>query len=51
LRNKEPWQTVHVDCGGPWKIRFECEETKKILTFDIHVIGMVDASTNWCEVA
>lgn len=51
LRNKEPWQTVHVDCGGPWTIRYQHKDTNQIIKFEIHVIGMVDACTNWCEVA
>ena len=51
LRNKEPWQTVHVDCGGPWTIRYVNNETGKIVSFEVHVLGMVDADTNWCEVA
>jgi hypothetical protein len=51
LQNKEPWQTVHVDCGGPWTIRYVNNETGRIVLFEIHVLGMVDAGTNWCEVA
>ena len=51
LRNKEPWQTVHVDCGGPWTIRYFYDKTGQIVSFEVHVLGMVDASTNWCEVA
>ncbi len=51
LRNKEPWQTVHVDCGGPRTIRYVDNETGQIVLFEVHVLGMVDAGTNWCEVA
>ena len=51
LRRKEPWQTVHVNCGGPWTIRYFVDETGQIILFEFHVLGMVDAGTNWCEVA
>ena len=51
LRNKEPRQTVHIDCGGPWTIRYVNNKTGRIVLFEVHVLGMVNASTNWCEVA
>ena len=29
LRDKNPWEVVHVDCCGPWKIRWLDEETRE----------------------
>ena len=51
MQNKEPWQTVHVDCGGPWTTRYFNKETVQIVLFKVHVLGMVNAGMNWCEVA
>ena len=49
LRNKNPWERVHVDCGGPWKIRFTKGETGTITSFDVHLLAIVDACTKWTE--
>ena len=49
LRNKNPWEKVHVDCGGPWKIRYTNEETGAITSFDVHILAIVDACTKWTE--
>ncbi len=49
LRNKNPWEKVHVDCGGPWKICYTNEETGAITTFEVHILAIVDACTKWTE--
>jgi hypothetical protein len=49
LQNKNPWEKVHVDCGGPWKIRYSNEETSAITSFDVHILAIVDACTKWTE--
>ena len=49
LQNKNPWEKVHVDCGGPWKIRYTNEETGIISSFDVHILAIVDACMKWTE--
>jgi hypothetical protein len=51
LRDKDPWEVVHVDCCGPWKIKWFNEETGETKTFDIYLMSMVDACTGWSEFA
>ena len=42
---------VHVDCCGPWKIKWFSEDTGSTKTFDIYLLSMVDACTGWSEFA
>ena len=49
LQNKDPWKKVHLDCCSPWKICFHNPETGTIFTFDIHLLSMVNACTEWIE--
>lgn len=30
LRDKEPWEVIHLDCTGPWTIKFQNELTDKV---------------------
>ena len=46
-REKDPFEKVHVDCAGPWKVKVTDGVTTEEYT--IHVMTMVDAGTNWCE--
>jgi hypothetical protein len=48
LCDKEPWECVHVDCIGPFKIQVE-EANKRAHILEIHCLSMVDACTNWSE--
>ncbi len=49
LRNKNQWETVHLDCCGPWTIRYHNKDTRKILTFKIHLLSIAKACTGWNE--
>ena len=51
LCNKDPFKKVHVDCAGAWTVRIEEEIIKKEIEYKIHILLMVDACTNWCELA
>ncbi len=48
LRDKEPWECIHVDCIGPFKIQVE-DASKKAHILEIHCFTMVDSCTNWSE--
>ncbi len=49
LSNKNPWEMVHIDCCGSWKIRYHNKDTGKISTFKIHLLTMIKACTGWSE--
>ena len=51
LRDKEPFEKVHVDCAGPWTVRLNDNTPTKEIEYKIHILSMVDAATNWCELA
>ncbi len=48
LCNKEPWESVHVDCIGPFKIQVE-DTNKWAHILEIHCLTMVDSCMNWSE--
>ncbi len=49
LRDKQPWEVVHVDCCGPWKIRWHDNQSGWMHSFEIHLLLMVDACTTWSK--
>ena len=49
LRDKQPWEVVHVDCCGPWKIRWHDDESGRMHSFEIHLLSMFDACTAWSK--
>jgi hypothetical protein len=51
LRDKEPFEKVHVDCAGPWTVRIKNAVPHEIINYTIHVLTMVDACTGWPELA
>lgn len=51
LRDKEPFEKVHVDCVGPWTVRVQDELDSDESPYKIHILTMVDACSNWCELA
>ncbi len=51
LRDKNPWEIIHVDSCGPWKVRWLNEETGETKSFKIHLLSMVEACTGWSEFA
>jgi hypothetical protein len=51
LRNKDPFEKVHVDCAGPWTVRFQNTIANELIEYKIHVLTMVDACTGWPELA
>jgi hypothetical protein len=48
LCNKEPWECIHVDCIGPFKIQVE-DTNKWAYILEIHCLTMVNSCTNWSE--
>ena len=51
LRDKDPFEKVHVDCARLWTVHIEEEVSKKEIEYKIHILSMVDACTNWCQLA
>ncbi len=51
LRDKEPWEVIHLDCTGPWTIKFQNESTNEVFKKDINLLTMIDACTGWVEFA
>ncbi len=49
LRNKDPWEVVHIDCCGPWKVKWRDSETNEKKEIEIHLLSIVDACTGWSE--
>jgi hypothetical protein len=51
LHDNHPWERIHIDCCGPWKINHENKETGGTSKFEIHLLSMVDACTGWSKFA
>ena len=51
LCDKDPFEKVHVDCAGPWTVRVKSDVTGEQSEFKLHILTMVDAATNWLELA
>ena len=51
LRDKDPFEKVYVDCAGPWTVRVKNDVTHDLSDYKIHILTMVDAATNWPELA
>jgi hypothetical protein len=49
LRDKNPWEVIHVNCCGPWKIKWIDEETGEKNEFEIHLLSTVDACKGWSK--
>ena len=49
LRDKDPWEVVHIDCCGPWKIKSFDDDTGVTKEFTLFLVSMVDACTGWSE--
>ncbi len=49
LRDKEPWQTIHIDCTGPWDITYENEITRELQTQKLDLLTISDACLGWVE--
>ena len=47
LRDNQPWERIHLDCCGPWTIRYQDKNTDKILKYEIHLLSMVNACTRF----
>ena len=46
-----PWECIHVDMVGPWKIRYKLTKTSKIIPVELLALTMIDRGTNWPEFA
>ncbi|KAL7465162.1 hypothetical protein ACHAXS_005488 [Conticribra weissflogii] len=51
LRDKEPWQVVHIDCTGPWDILYKSDITNKTITYKLNLLTITDACLGWTEFA
>eukprot|EP00804_Cyclotella_cryptica_P005306 CCRYP_015788-RA/>CCRYP_015788-RA protein AED:0.17 eAED:0.18 QI:0/0/0/1/1/1/2/0/513 len=51
LQDKKPFEKVHVDCAGPWTVKINDEPMTAESNYEIFVLTMVDACTNWDELA
>jgi hypothetical protein len=51
LQDKKPFEKVHVDCAGPWTVKFTDGPMTTDSKYEIFVLTMVDACTNWAELA
>jgi hypothetical protein len=51
LRDKEPFEKVHVNCAGPWTVRVKDDLDSVESPYQIHILSMVDACSSWCELA
>lgn len=51
LRDKDPFEKVHVDCTGPWTVHIKSDITGELSPYKIHILTMVDAAANWVELA
>ena len=51
LRDKQPWEVVHVDCCGPWNVNYEDLLTTNVVQHKIQLLTMVDACLGWPEFA
>ena len=52
----KPWEILSVDLCGPWKIKYEFEETEsdgpnQIKTAQIWALTMIDEGSSWPEIA
>ncbi len=51
LRDKEPWQIVHIDCTGPWDILYKSDIMNKTITYKLNLLTITDACLGWTEFA
>ena len=45
----DPWDTVHVDLLGQWKIKFYHTGTKRTVVREIKAFSAIDYATGWPE--
>ena len=51
LRDKDPFEKVYIDCAGPWTVRIKNDVMQELSDYKIHILTIVDAVTNWPELA
>jgi hypothetical protein len=51
LRDMKPFEKIQLDCAGPWTVRVKDGPMTKDITYEIFILTMVDACTNWTELA
>ena len=49
-RTVKPFETVRVDCCGPWTVEVQCKRPRKTITRQVHAVTMVDDATGWPEI-
>ena len=47
----KPFEKIQLDCAGPWTVRVKDGPMTKDITYEIFILTMVDACTNWTELA
>jgi hypothetical protein len=51
LCNKNPFEKIQVDCAGPWTVCIKDGPMTAEIKYEIHILTMVDAFTNWMQLA
>jgi hypothetical protein len=51
LRDKKHFEKIQLDCAGPWSVRVKDGPLTRDIKYEIFVLTMVDACTNWIELA
>ena len=49
--NFNPWECVHVDMVGPWKVKYKLTISEKTISIDLLALTMIDRVTSWPEFA
>ncbi len=49
LCDKNPWEVIHIDCCGPWKVKWHDSETREKKSIEIHLLSILDECTGWSE--
>ena len=47
----KPWPVIHVDCCGPWTVKYCHEVTRQVIKQKIQLLTICDACTCWPELA
>jgi hypothetical protein len=51
LCDKKPFEKIHIDCTGLWTVKITDGPMTTTSKYEIFVLLMVDACTNWAELA
>ena len=51
LHKHEPWAVIHVDCCGPWTVKYQHKVTRQVIKQKKQLLTICDACTGWPEFA